>query len=282
LARPFDDQQKTYTNRVITLWYRPPELLLGAQIYGPAIDMWSVGCIFAELLLRKPILPGRNEPEQLDCICKLLGTPTEQTWPGVSKLVHYDMFMSGKAVYQNRFQDKFGGLDRVAQDLLQKLLSMDPTKRISAKEALDHDYFWTDPLPAKPENLPKHPSSHEFTAKKRRQQLHHQQQQQHAQPQQQQSAQPYGSYPYPTSHGMQRPQPQSYGGGGKRYRDGPTSYQERGAPPGAQHYMHQAQPPHHAQRYSSSARPPSAVPPGAHHLKGGVNPATGGAWPRSQ
>ena len=243
--------------------------------------MWSVGCIFAELLLRKPILPGRNEPEQLDCICKLLGTPTEQTWPGVSKLVHYDMFMSGKAVYQNRFQDKFGGLDRVAQDLLQKLLSMDPTKRISAKEALDHDYFWTDPLPAKPEDLPKHPSSHEFTAKKRRQQLHHQQQQQHAQPQQQQSAQPYGSYPYPTSHGMQRPQPQSYGGG-KRYRDGPTSYQERGAPPGAQHYMHQAQPPHHAQRYSSSARPPSAVPPGAHHLKGGVNPATGGAWPRSQ
>lgn len=63
----------------------------------------------------------------------------------------------------------------MAQDLLRKLLSMDPSKRISAKDALDHDYFWTEPMPSKPENLPKHPSSHEFTAKKRRQQLHQQQ-----------------------------------------------------------------------------------------------------------
>jgi cyclin-dependent kinase 12/13 len=66
LSRPFDtDQQRPYTNRVITLWYRPPELLLGATAYGPAIDMWSAGCILAELLVRKAILPGKNEFEQV-------------------------------------------------------------------------------------------------------------------------------------------------------------------------------------------------------------------------
>lgn len=91
LARPFDDQNKQYTNRVITLWYRPPELLLGATQYGPAIDLWSAGCILAELLLRKPILPGRNEFEQLDLIFRLQGTPTEETWEGVSKHSYYDL-----------------------------------------------------------------------------------------------------------------------------------------------------------------------------------------------
>ena len=86
MARPFDDTGRQLTNRVITLWYRPPELLLGSQNYGPAVDMWSVGCIFAELLTRKPILPGRNEFEQIDLIFKTFGTPTEQTWPGLTKV----------------------------------------------------------------------------------------------------------------------------------------------------------------------------------------------------
>jgi len=175
LARPFDDSGRQLTNRVITLWYRPPELLLGATNYGPSVDMWSVGCIFAELLTRKPILPGRNEFEQIDLIFRLIGTPTEQTWPGLTKLHYYNMVATqsqqayGNKPHPNKFQERFGTLDKRAQQLLQALLQMDPSKRISAKEALDHDYFWEAPFPAKPEELPRYPQSHEFTAKKRRQ-----------------------------------------------------------------------------------------------------------------
>merc|ERR1719421_1577750 len=72
--------------------------------------------------------------------------------------------------YQSRFEEKFAGLEPMAKDLLRKLLMMDPEKRISADDALDHEYFWTDPVPATPDQLPKYPPSHEFTAKKRRQQ----------------------------------------------------------------------------------------------------------------
>jgi len=185
LARPFDtDQQRPYTNRVITLWYRPPELLLGATMYGPAIDLWSAGCIFAELLQRKPILPGKNEFEQIDLIFRLLGTPDESTWPKCSRLQYYEMILNQNQnrKYPSRIDDKFAGLEPMAKDLLCKLLAMDPDKRISADDALDHEYFWSDPLPATPEELPKYPPSHEFTAKKRRQQT----QQQAAQQQQQQ------------------------------------------------------------------------------------------------
>lgn len=184
LARPYDtDQQRPYTNRVITLWYRPPELLLGATVYGPAIDLWSAGCIFAELLLRRPILPGKNEFEQIDLIFKLLGTPDVETWPGCKSLQYYDMIVSQTPrKYQSRFDEKFGGVDPLAKDLLRKLLSMNPEARTSADDALDHAYFWSDPVPATPDQLPKYPPSHEFTAKKRRQAGQHTQM-----PQQQQS-----------------------------------------------------------------------------------------------
>merc|ERR1719161_3081786 len=80
--------------------------------------------------------------------------------------------------YQSRFEDKFAGLDKHAKDLLRRLLMMDPSKRLSADDALDHEYFWSDPVPATPEQLPKYPPCHEFTAKKRRQQASQQQQQQ--------------------------------------------------------------------------------------------------------
>ena len=212
LARPFDDTGRQLTNRVITLWYRPPELLLGSQNYGPAVDMWSVGCIFAELLLKRPILPGKNEFEQIDKIFKMFGTPTEETWPGLTKLHYYQMVQQqvGTKPQPNRFNEHFGmcarappapprvphnpppscfaptrvaapgprltrltstptRLPQQAQSLLQRLLAMDPSKRISAKDALDHDYFWEEPYPSKPEDLPKYAQSHEFTAKKRRQ-----------------------------------------------------------------------------------------------------------------
>lgn len=86
LARTCGENGRQYTNKVITRWYRPPELLLGANEYGPAVDMWSVGCLLAELLLRTPLFPGSSETDQLDRILKLLGSPSGDTWPAYERL----------------------------------------------------------------------------------------------------------------------------------------------------------------------------------------------------
>ncbi|XP_031117006.1 cyclin-dependent kinase C-2-like [Ipomoea triloba] len=170
LARSFSgDQNAHLTNRVITLWYRPPELLLGATKYGPAVDMWSVGCIFAELLFGKPVLPGKNEPEQLSKIFELCGTPDEINWPGVSQVPWYNKFKPARPA-KRRVREVFRHFDRHALDLLDKMLTLDPSLRISAKDALDAEYFWTDPLPCDPKSLPKYESSHEYQTKKKRQQ----------------------------------------------------------------------------------------------------------------
>lgn len=170
LARSFSgDQNANLTNRVITLWYRPPELLLGTTKYGPAVDMWSVGCIFAELLNGKPIFPGKDEPEQLNKIFDICGTPTEESWPGVSKIPWYNNFKPSRII-KRRLREHFRHFDRHALDLLDRMLTLDPAQRISAKDALDAEYFWTDPLPCDPKSLPKYESSHEFQTKKKRQQ----------------------------------------------------------------------------------------------------------------
>lgn len=188
LARSFsNDHNANLTNRVITLWYRPPELLLGTTKYGPAVDMWSVGCIFAELLHGKPIFPGKDEPEQLNKIFELCGAPDEVNWPGVSKIPWYNNFKPSRPL-KRRLREVFRHFDRHALELLDKMLTLDPSQRISAKDALDAEYFWTDPLPCDPKSLPTYEASHEFQTKKKRQQqrqheeaakrqkLHHQQQ----------------------------------------------------------------------------------------------------------
>lgn len=228
LARPYDtDQQRPYTNRVITLWYRPPELLLGATMYGPAIDMWSAGCIFAELLLRKPILPGKNEFEQIDLIFKLLGTPDEHSWPACKTMQYYDMILSHTPrKYNSRFEEKFASLEPTAKDLLRKLLMMDPDKRLSADDALDHEYFWTDPVPATPDQLPKYPPSHEFTQKKRRQAS---QQQPSQQPPPQQGQSLHQQPPQQHNHHQMMHQQQN---------------------PHHLHYQQQQHPSHYPQQYS--------------------------------
>ncbi|RLN00205.1 cyclin-dependent kinase C-2 [Panicum miliaceum] len=116
LARSFSyDHNAHLTNRVITLWYRPPELLLGSTQYGPAVDMWSVGCIFAELLYGKPILPGKNEPEQLTKIFELCGTPDELNWPGVTKMPWYNNFKPSRPI-KRRVKEVFKHFDRNALD----------------------------------------------------------------------------------------------------------------------------------------------------------------------
>jgi cyclin-dependent kinase 12/13 len=170
LARSFSsDHNGNLTNRVITLWYRPPELLLGVTKYGPPVDMWSVGCIFAELLQGKPILPGKSEPEQLTKIFELCGTPDDISWPGVVDTPWYSKLKPSRLM-RRRIRDLFRHFDRHALELVEKMLTLDPSKRISAKDALDADYFWTDPVPCDPKSLPKYESSHEFQTKKKRQQ----------------------------------------------------------------------------------------------------------------
>lgn len=86
LARVFAMPRRDMTPNVVTLWYRAPELLFGAKSYSASLDMWSVGCIFGELLLDEPLLPGRNEMEQIKLCCELLGSPTEKIWPGFDSL----------------------------------------------------------------------------------------------------------------------------------------------------------------------------------------------------
>lgn len=151
---------------------RPPELLLGADRYGPEVDAWSVGCILAELLGRKPIFPGRDEADQLKQVFAILGFPREEDWPGVSQLEFYSMARSeglpkvGSGGLE-RWCRAHGVDDPHAIDLLGRLLSLDPRKRASAREAATHDYFYEAPRACYPHELPKVDDSHELGVKKR-------------------------------------------------------------------------------------------------------------------
>lgn len=166
LARTYDDYNPKYTNKVITLWYRPPELLLGATEYGPAVDMWSAGCLIAELLLRKPLLPGKNEIQQAELIFTICGSPTEESWPGWTSLP--SAYMVQKMKYNGKLRQVLRGHTEGAIDLVEKLLTLDPSKRISAHDALYHSWFYSKPYPTPREELPKYESTHEFQAKQRR------------------------------------------------------------------------------------------------------------------
>lgn len=104
LARRISKKNKSYTNRVVTLWYRAPELLLGVSNYSTAIDMWSVGCFFAELLTNKPLFPGDSEAKQLQIIFSMLGFPSEETFPGVTKLEPFSQ-LTNKPIYKYKLKD---------------------------------------------------------------------------------------------------------------------------------------------------------------------------------
>ncbi|SPR00011.1 unnamed protein product (mitochondrion) [Plasmodiophora brassicae] len=168
LAR-FVNTDEEYTSNVVTLWYRPPELLYGARKYGPAVDMWSIGCVFAEMLTAAPAFPGATELDQIDRIFRLCGTPTPESWPGFTKLPGYQKLRM-KNVYPRTFEARFAKYGSLVLDLLSKLLELDPAKRISAREALQHDFFWTEPLPMDPKDLPVYQQSHEYMARMRKQQ----------------------------------------------------------------------------------------------------------------
>lgn len=136
LARSYSLPIKTYTHEVVTLWYRAPEILLGQKQYSTSVDIWSAGCIFGEMAMKKPMFPGDSEIDEIFKIFRLHGTPTEETWPGVTKLRDFKTtFPKFKGV---ALSDATKGMDPLAQDLLSKLIALDPAKRISARLALQH------------------------------------------------------------------------------------------------------------------------------------------------
>ncbi|RIA80944.1 kinase-like domain-containing protein [Glomus cerebriforme] len=163
LSRPIIND-KSLTGCVVTRWYRSPELLLGAKRYTPAIDMWAIGqvfnhCVFGEMLKRQPILMGNSDLHQLEIIYKLCGTPTADTFKdlGIS-----DQQIEPEKELPRRIIAEFERYGVKAADLMDKLLVLDPRQRLNAFQALDHDYLWTDPLPADPKDLPQYESSHEY------------------------------------------------------------------------------------------------------------------------
>lgn len=139
LARAFGIPIRVYTHEVVTLWYRAPEVLLGAPRYSCAIDIWSIGCIFSEMATRRPLFHGDSEIDQLFKIFRILSTPTEENWPGVSDLPDYKT--SFPMWRGNNLKDSCKVLDANGLDLLQKMLVYMPAERIGAVKILKHPYF---------------------------------------------------------------------------------------------------------------------------------------------
>ncbi|KAM3306008.1 putative serine/threonine-protein kinase isoform X1 [Capsicum chacoense] len=151
------------TSRVVTLWYRPPELLLGSTNYGLTVDLWSTGCVFAELFFGRPLLKGRTEVEQLHKIFKLCGSPSDDYWKK-SKLPLATIFKP-QHPYESALRDRCKELPKTAVNLIEALLSIDPHKRGTASSALGSEYFNTKPNACAPSSLPKYPPNKEIDAK---------------------------------------------------------------------------------------------------------------------
>lgn len=139
LSRAFGIPLRQYTHEIVTLWYRSPEVLLGQPRYSTPVDMWSAGCIFAELVTRIPFFSGDSEIDQIFRIFRTMGTPDEQVWPGVTKLPDFQPTFPQYTAQS--LAQIFPQLDAAGLDLMGALLQYDPSKRISARSALSHPYF---------------------------------------------------------------------------------------------------------------------------------------------
>ncbi|KAI8377272.1 serine/threonine-protein kinase pef1 [Blakeslea trispora] len=139
LARAFGIPVNTFSNEVVTLWYRAPDVLLGSRMYSTSIDIWSAGCIMAEMYTGRPLFPGTTNEDQLQKIFRLMGTPNEQTWPNISQLPEYK---PAQVAYPPQHISQFlPTIDTCGLDLLNRMLQYQPQLRISAKDALNHAYF---------------------------------------------------------------------------------------------------------------------------------------------
>jgi len=151
LARFYTKSRKLdYTNRVITIWYRPPELLLGETQYGPAVDIWSAACVFMEMFTRKAIFPGEGgELSQLEKIYNVLGTPSKHEWPGIADMPWYELMQPAtsadgqrkKRVFEQNFSEV---LSPAAMDLVTQIFSYDPAQRPEAAKILKHEYLTSE------------------------------------------------------------------------------------------------------------------------------------------
>ncbi|KAJ6631243.1 kinase-like domain-containing protein [Mycena sp. CBHHK59/15] len=186
LARAFDagdnpnrggKERKLHKLRRDTVVPPPGAAWLGARQYGGEVDLWGIGCVLGEMFMRRPILPGTSDLDQLDKIWTLCGTPNQHSWP------NFDSLPGAKAssvfnAMPRKLKASYEHIGKETCDLLDRLLTCNPRERITAAQALDHDYFWTDPMPADPRRyLPVYEASHEFDKRG-----HRQQQQQHAGP----------------------------------------------------------------------------------------------------
>lgn len=185
LARTWNKDMKRLTNPVITLWYRPPELLLGCRNYSPKIDSWSVGCIIAEMFRRGGLLKGSNEAHQLDLIFKMMGHPTAEDWPSIHEMCplwkNYEP-KEGEGFPRRLREDLKSRLPPYAMnwmtphamDMIDNLLAYDPEKRWSAGQALTAEWFFDDPMtkPASKLNMKLGvDSAHEWEARKRHKEM---------------------------------------------------------------------------------------------------------------
>lgn len=139
LARAFGIPVNTFSNEVVTLWYRAPDVLLGSRTYNTSIDIWSAGCIMAEMFTGRPLFPGTTNEDQIIRIFRIMGTPTERTWPGLTQYPEY------KTTWQMYATQNLASIlqqiDATGIDLLQRMLQLRPELRISASEALQHPWF---------------------------------------------------------------------------------------------------------------------------------------------
>ncbi|KAL0694561.1 hypothetical protein Bca4012_061741 [Brassica carinata] len=160
-----NQKKQPLTSRVVTLWYRPPELLLGSTDYGVTVDLWSTGCILAELFNGKPIMPGRTEVEQLHKIFKLCGSPSEEYWKR-SKLSHATIFKPQNP-YKRCVAETFKSLPSSALALVEVLLAVEPCARGTTAHALQSEFFTTKPFASDPSSLPKYQPKKETDVKLR-------------------------------------------------------------------------------------------------------------------
>lgn len=157
LARKYGDPLVPYSPGVVTLWYRAPEILLGSPTYTPAVDMWAVGCIFAELVLMEALIQGRGELDQLSKMSELLGSPREAIWPGFSSLPNARR-IAFRAPESSRLKEcllpkshaRRAYITPKGVDLVERMLTYDPSARITASEALEHPFFQEAPAPKDP------------------------------------------------------------------------------------------------------------------------------------
>ncbi|XP_061642601.1 cyclin-dependent kinase 15 isoform X2 [Phyllopteryx taeniolatus] len=150
LARSKSIPCQSFSSDVVTLWYRPPDVLLGSTDYSTALDIWGAGCIFVEMLQGSPAFPGVTDVfDQLQKIWMVLGIPLEESWPGVSRLPNYqpDWSLSCKLKPIRSVWKRLSRLPYKTEDLVQKMLMLPPADRISAADALEHLYFNSLPPP---------------------------------------------------------------------------------------------------------------------------------------